>query len=101
MKTIDDVDKMITQNRDAWKIFKDAVIPGLKTRVAQVKREQREKMDLRKRVEPIQSGEQVWIQDVTRAGKWEPIYEGLYTVLKQHKGGTYSLLDVTGELLPR
>ena len=101
VKTIDDLDKMVMQNKDAWKIFKEAVIPGLKARVAQVKREQREKMDMRKRVEPIQSGEQVWIQDVTRGGKWEPVYEGPYTVLRQNKGGTYSLLDAAGELLPR
>jgi len=65
-------------------MFKDAVLPGLKTHVEQVKREQREKMDMRRQVDPLSSGEQVWIKDVTRTSKWEPIYEGPFTVLKQH-----------------
>ena len=35
--------------------------------------------------------------DVTRGSKWEPVYEGPYSILHQHKSGTYSLLDAMGE----
>ena len=101
VKTMDDIDKLVTKNKEAWNVFKEAVIPGLKTRVTQVKREQREKMNMRRQVEPLTVGEQVWIKDITRASKWEPVYEGPYTILKQHQGGTYSLLDAMGELLSR
>ena len=101
VKTMDDIDKLVTKNKEAWNVFKEAVIPGLKTRVTQVKREQREKMNMRRQVEPLTVGEQVWIKDITRASKWELVYEGPYTILKQHQGGTYSLLDATGELLSR
>jgi len=98
---VDDVDSIIHKHRDSWNLFRDAVLPGLKARVNQVKLEQREKMDLRKQMLPILPGETVWIKDVTRGSKWEAIYEGPFTVLTQHKGGTYSLLDAMGELLPR
>ena len=98
---VDDVDSIIHKHREAWQLFQDAVLPGLKIRITQVKKEQREKMDLRKQVRPLLPGEVVWIVDVTRSSKWEPVYEGPYTVLQQHRGGTYSLLDATGELLLR
>ena len=98
---VDDVDLIIHKHQDSWKLFRDAVLPGLKTRVAQVKREQREKMDLRKQKESVLPGQEVWIKDVTRGNKWDAVYEGPYTVLCQHKGGTYSLLDTMGEILPR
>ena len=98
---VDDVDSIIHKHQDSWKLFRDAVLPGLKTRVAQVKREQREKMNLRKQKESVLPGQEVWIKDVTRGSKWDAVYEGPYTVLCQHKGGTYSLLDTMGEILPR
>ncbi|MGH2613074.1 MAG: hypothetical protein ACRDFB_08530, partial [Rhabdochlamydiaceae bacterium] len=78
-----------------------AVLPGLKARVSQVKLEQYEKMDLCKQMLPTLPGETVWIQDMARGSKWEAVYEGPFTVLTQHKRGTYSLLDAMGELLPR
>ena len=59
------------------------------------------KMNARKQVESLLPGDIVWIVDVTRGSKWEPVYEGPYSILRQHKSGTYSLLDVMGEILPR
>ena len=58
-------------------------------------------MNLRKQKESVLPGQEVWIKDVTRGSKWDAVYEGPYTVLCQHKGGTYSLLDTMGEILPR
>ena len=42
VECVDDLDKVITKHKEAWKLFRDAVLPGLKTRVTQVKKEQRE-----------------------------------------------------------
>ena len=84
VESVNDLDKIITKHKDAWKLFRDEVLPGLKTRVTQVKKEQREKMDLRKQVQPILPGEIVWIKDVMKSSKWEPVYEGPYTVLRRN-----------------
>ena len=55
---VNDVDSIIHKHQDSWKLFRDAVLPGLKTRVAQVKREQREKMNLRKQKESVLPGQE-------------------------------------------
>ena len=99
--TVDDLHDVIRKYKDQWKLFSDAVLPGLKARVAEVKREQRTRMDLRKQMEPLLPGDVVWIVDITCSSKWKPVYEGPFTILRQHKGGTYSLMDTMGELLPR
>ena len=99
--TVDDLHDVIRKYKDQWKLFSDAVLPGLKARVAEVKREQRTRMDLRKQMEPLLPGDVVWIVEITRSSKWKPVYEGPFTILCQHKGGTYSLMDTMGELLPR
>ena len=59
------------------------------------------KMDKKKQVESLLPRDIVWIVDVMQGSKWEPVYEGPYSVLHQHKSGTYSLLDVMGGILPR
>ena len=70
-------------------LFRDAVLPGLKSRVADIKREQLMKMDMRKQAESLLPGDIVWIVDVTRGSKWEPVYEGPYSILHQHKSGIF------------
>jgi hypothetical protein len=98
---VEDLDEVMAKHKESWTLFRDAVLPGLKTRVAQVKQEQREKMDLRKQVKPLLPGDIVWIVDVTAGSKWDSVYEGPFTVLKQHRSGTYSLLDAMGDLVPK
>ena len=80
-------------------LFRDAVLPGLKSRVADVMREQLMKINARKQVESLLPGDIVWIVDVTRGSKQEPVYDGPYGILHQHKSRTYSLLNVIGEIL--
>ena len=58
-------------------------------------------MDEHKQVKSLLPGDTVWIKDATRENKWEPVYEGPFVILQQHKSGTYSLLDSTGAILPR
>ena len=59
------------------------------------------KMDARKQVESLLPGDIIWIVDVMRGSKLEPVYECPYSILCQHKSGTYFLLDVMGEILLR
>ena len=39
--------------------------------------------------------------DPTRASKWDPVYEGPYTILRQHRDGSYALQDELGQELTR
>ena len=86
------LDSVMKKQQKAWVLFRDAVLPGLKSRVADVKREQQMKINAKKQVESLLPGD----VDITRESKWEPIYEGPYSILHQHKSGTYSLLDAMG-----
>ena len=54
------------KQQKAWVLFRDAVLPGLKSRVADVKREQQVKMNKRKQVESLLPGDIVWIECYTR-----------------------------------
>ena len=87
---------METQQK-AWVLFRDAVLPGLKSQVADVKREQQMKMDARKQVESLLPGDIVWIVDATRGSKWELVCESPYSILHQYKSGTYFLLESMGK----
>jgi len=96
-----DIDSMVFNHQESWRIFNEAVLPGLKACVAEVKRLQRVKMDLRKQAEELLPGDAVWIQDVTRSTKWAPAYEGPFVVFTVNPGGTYTLLDAAGDIYPR
>jgi transposase InsO family protein len=80
----------------AWKQFKDVVLPSLEKRVANVKDKQEKKLNTRRQVAVLEPGTMVMALDQTRSSKWDPIYEGPFEVVKQHKGGAYSLKDSLG-----
>lgn len=46
-------------------------------------------------------GVSVMMIDVTRESKWDPVYEGPFTVVRKNKGGAYILKDRLGEVLKR
>lgn len=52
-------------------------------------------------VQPYKVGDVVMAIDHTRTSKWDPVYEGPFTITEVHKGGSYTLHDRTGEVLPR
>ena len=41
------------------------------------------------------------VLDKTRTSKWDPIYEGPFTIVSQTNGGTYVLKDATDVNLDR
>ena len=55
----------------------------------------------RKMVPHVEVGSKVMAMDHTRQSKWDPIYEGPFTVKKQSDGGAYVLSDYNGEELER
>jgi hypothetical protein len=70
-----------------------------RTRIYKQKQEVR--LNERKQKEPILPGTQVMVVNHLRGSKWEPVYEGPYEVIQQHKGGAYSLRDSLGETMER
>ena len=90
------------QVKKAWKEFKEVVLPGLEQRVSNVKKKQETKLNKdRKQVKTLQPGTIVMALDQTRGSKWDLVYEGPFEVVKQHKGGAYSLKDSLGRIMER
>jgi hypothetical protein len=54
-----------------------------------------------KQLPSLQPGTKVMALDQTRSSKWDPIYEGPYTIIKQTAGGAYELQDHDGKRLDR
>ncbi len=38
------------------------------------------------------------MRDMTRESKWDPVYEGPFTVVRKNRGGAYVLKDKLGKL---
>ena len=53
----EDLSSIMEKQQKAWVLFRDAVLPGLKSRVADVKREQQMKINARKQVESLLPGD--------------------------------------------
>ena len=81
--------------------FETLCLPGLHQRVAKVKQGQEKRFNERKQSEILQPGTRVMSVDSTHASKWNPVYEGPYTVLQQPHDGSYSLQDDLGQELSR
>jgi hypothetical protein len=89
------------QRNQHWNEFKEAIMPGINDRTKEIKKKQEQKLDERKQVLPLQPGTKVMAINKTRSSKWDPQFEGPYEVVKQHRGGAYTLKDATGEIVPR
>ena len=46
-------------------------------------------------------GAQVMMRDARRESKWDPVYEGVFTVVRRNRGGAYVLKDKLGEIIKR
>jgi len=46
-------------------------------------------------------GTQVMMHDATKKSKWDPVYEGPFSIVRKNKGGAYVLRDRLGETLKR
>ena len=82
--------------------LQEVVIPATVERSKLFQKKTRENFDqTHKQFDSLLPGTRVMAVDQTRSTKWDPVYEGPYTVVKQNRGGAYQLKDATGELLKR
>ncbi len=84
-----------------WTNFKQHVLPSVMKRSDGFKQQQEEKLNKRKQIDPLKPGDHVMAIDQTRGSKWDPKYEGPFIIHQQHEGGTYSLKNMLGDILPR
>ena len=82
--------------------FKDVTLKTISEKSKNDKEKLRERLDGNmKIVEPLKIGTIVYALDATRSSKWDPVYEGPFTVVRQNTGGAYILKDLTGIELKR
>jgi len=92
------LDNAIKNRKD----LREIIYPGLQQQLQEYKQKQKTMFDKsHKTVPPFEMGDVVWAMDPTRTSKWDPLYEGPFTVSQIHKGGSYTLKDQTGEDLQR
>ena len=79
----------------------EVILPGVGDRISKRKSKMQENFDrTHKLKEPLPVGTRVMALDRNRNSKWDPVYDGPYTIVRQHRGGTYELRDVTGAIVP-
>lgn len=81
--------------------MQEAVFPALKSRVEAYNRLMKNKFDATHRLVDFPEKSHVMVKVQSRGSKLAPAYEGPYTVLRKTEGGTYTLQDETGALMPR
>ena len=101
METPEDAVKAVETRVQQWQELHDVVMPVIREVSSAVQAVNRTIQDeTRLQREPLATGTQVMAVDSTKESKWDPVYEGPFTVVQQHAGGSYSLQDATGEVLP-
>jgi hypothetical protein len=101
-----DIVEPSSEARSAWNTRLKRMIDDVYPAIEQHTRVKRQKMEeavnaSRKILEEIEPGTEVLAKDVTRTSKWDPHYEGPFTVIRRNKGGAYLLQDADGEKLER
>ena len=99
VNTSSDFDKIFSQVQETWKKFKFAVLPGILARTKAVKAQQELRLNQRKQAIQFEPGASVMILNHQKSSKWEPHYDGPYTIDKQHEGGSYSLCNALNEVI--
>jgi hypothetical protein len=80
--------------------LKDVVLPGVGDTTKLVKKKMVEKLDKRKQVDTFIPGSKVMVLDQTKSSKWDQHYEGPYEIVRQNRGGAYTLKDSLGDIIP-
>jgi hypothetical protein len=85
----------------SWNIFQESVLPALNKRTEEVKEKQENRLNQRRQSTVLKPGTQVMLVDPVRTSKWDPMYEGPFEIMQQHRGGAYSVKDSLGRKVPR
>ena len=99
VELVKDKNKGVDELKEHWNEFHQIVLPGLDKRVNEVKQKQESRLNSRKQLENFKPGDKVMVLDVNRGSKWDPVYEGPYEVVEQHRGGAYSLKNELGDIM--
>ena len=84
--------------------LRETIYPAVNERVAKKKGKVAQDFQKRRNIlddKRFPNGAQVMMLDKTRESKWDPLYEGVFTVVRRNRGGAYVLKDRLGELLKR
>eukprot|EP00171_Calliarthron_tuberculosum_P009331 IDg9331t1 len=91
----------MTLSRKRQAELHNTIFPAIKGRVLNKKEKMVKDFSRRKNIindEKFPSGFQVIMVDKTRTSKWDPVYEGPFTLVRKNRGGAYVLRDLLGEL---
>jgi hypothetical protein len=90
---------LISENKAT---FLQDILPSVVEKSKQQKDKERISLDKKhKIIEELKPGTRVYAIDKTRESKWQPKYEGPFTIVKRNQGGAYELKDATDKLLKR
>jgi RNase H-like domain found in reverse transcriptase/Integrase core domain/Integrase zinc binding domain len=91
--------KLIAENKVTF--LKD-ILPAIVEKSKQQKDKDRDNLDNKHNIiNELKPGTRVYTLDKTRESKWNPKYEGPFTVVKRNQGGAYELKDATDKILKR
>jgi hypothetical protein len=99
---MDNLEDAMDNRLEDLKELRDVVWPAVAEKTRTTRKKRAEWMDEHnKQLPSLQPGTKVMALDQTRSSKWDPIYEGPYTIIKQTAGGAYELQDHDGKRLDR
>ncbi len=96
---ISDIKATVAARGQIWKTMEEVVWPGSMDATKAEKKRQEKTLNQQKRTPTFQEGDKVVAIDALRSSKWDPVYEGPYSIAKVHEGGSYTLIDELGEQL--
>jgi len=92
-----DLQELIARRLEHNSALKWYIYPELASRNKEYKKDRYDRLDQQvKQAVEITPGDLVYAKDMTRSSKWDPIYEGPFTVIRQNEGKAYILADETG-----
>lgn len=91
------IDQLILERMEHLEHLKALIYPSIVERTSVTRQKRNEDFNKSSKIlEPLTSGTRVMVIDSTRQSKWDPVYEGPFTVARTTHGGSYILLDGNG-----
>jgi hypothetical protein len=102
IKNIEDIESAINHRLENLIELRDVVWPSvaIKTKINRKNKAEWTNNHL-KQLPNLMPGAKVMALDQTRSSKWDPVYEGPYTIIRKTGGGAYILQDHDGTTLDR
>lgn len=101
--SVDAITAALAAHLDSWNAFRSAVLPAIRQRNLERRAEQSAALDSHRRRAPdFKVGDRVYVLDTMAdtISKWDAKRHGPYVIMEKHMGGTYSIADATGNVVP-